>query len=148
VKATSSVPACLGVSAGAVAESTAGFPANPLSKLGKIVGDELGDQTVQWLADDTFYRSRRLKVTHRKLGSSLNKLAAHLSLWRAKYEMWIPNIESHALVYLADEKHHGIAFPSGVDELVGAEAHGSQGAWSHLERVTRSDGAIPTAREY
>jgi len=47
-------------------------------------------------------------------------LQAHLLLWLAKYEIWIPASPEHALVYLADEKEHGVGFPRGLDELVDA----------------------------
>ena len=35
-------------------------------------------------------------------------------LWHAKYEAWIPNHPEHALVYMADEKHHGLGFPGAI----------------------------------
>jgi hypothetical protein len=32
--------------------------------------------------------------------------------------MWIPHHPKHALVYLADEKKHGVGFPSGIEVLI------------------------------
>jgi hypothetical protein len=51
-----------------------------------------------------------------KLAELLNQLDAHLVLWLAKYESWIPNRPDHALVYLADEQLHGLGFPQGLDD--------------------------------
>ena len=53
-----------------------------------------------------------------ELARKLSELEAHLLLWHAKYEAWIPEQATHALVYLADEKAHGLGFPEGLDELV------------------------------
>ena len=54
-----------------------------------------------------------------KLGQQLNTLDAHLLLWLAKYETWIPEHPDNALVYLADEEQHGVPFPHGIEDTVG-----------------------------
>jgi len=66
-----------------------------------------------WLKNDTYFKAQR-----NSLAEELSKLEAHLILWRAKYEAWIPNDKRHALVYMADEKKHGLRFPSKIDKLV------------------------------
>jgi hypothetical protein len=53
-----------------------------------------------------------------ELAKKLGDLEAHLFLWHAKYETWIPDHPEHALVYLADEKAHGLGFPVGLDKIV------------------------------
>ena len=45
----------------------------------------------------------------------LENLDLHLNLWLSKYEEWIPDNPKHSLVYLADEKEHGIGFPKGIE---------------------------------
>jgi hypothetical protein len=37
----------------------------------------------------------------------------------AKYDFWIPDHPERVLVYLADESHQGVGFPTGIEELVG-----------------------------
>lgn len=74
-----------------------------------------------WLRADIDNRTMRGKTEDEaRLAQLLNQLDAHLLLWLAKYEGWIPNRPDHALVYLADEEQHGLGFPRGVDEAVDA----------------------------
>lgn len=71
---------------------------------------------LEWLKRDVYYKAQR--TDHSRLGrlaELLGGLEAHLILWHAKYEAWIPNSPEHALVYLADESRHGVGFPSGLD---------------------------------
>jgi hypothetical protein len=81
----------------------------------------LNRAALDWLREDTYYKS--LSNQQNALGEIarlLNHLEAHLVLWFAKYEVWIPNQEHHALVYLGDEKQHGIGFPKGpMDKATG-----------------------------
>jgi hypothetical protein len=48
----------------------------------------------------------------RELAEELFALEIHLTLWHAKFESWIPGHPEHALVYLDDEKAHGLGFPT------------------------------------
>src|SRR5207244_2935170 len=74
---------------------------------------------LEWLRRDTHFRAQRPgKGVLGQLAHKLAALEAHLILWHAKYEAWIPDTPQHALVYLADEEAHGIGFPSGIDALV------------------------------
>lgn len=74
----------------------------------------------KWLRKDlTFRTGYRAKGDWRRLAEKLGELETHLLLWHAKYDSWIPGEPRHALVYLADEQQHGIAFPEGLDDLVG-----------------------------
>jgi hypothetical protein len=78
----------------------------------------------QWLSDDQYFKTytegsrlfRRPKF--KQLAYMLAILEAHLRLWHAKYEAWIPEHPEHALVYLDDEARHGVGFPIGLDDLV------------------------------
>ena len=72
---------------------------------------------LEWVRQDTVFKGRRqgpIGLLARKLAD----LEAHLLLWHAKYEIWIPGKPHHALVYMADEQAHGLGFPSGIDEVV------------------------------
>lgn len=75
---------------------------------------------LEWLKNDTYFKAQRqhTKTNLGQLAKQLAALEAHLILWHAKYETWIPNTPEHSLVYLADEEAHGIGFPSGIDNLV------------------------------
>ena len=71
------------------------------------------------LKNDTYFKAQKLsKGILGELAGKLSVLEAHLILWHAKYETWIPDTPEHSLVYLADEEEHGIGFPSGIDEVV------------------------------
>jgi hypothetical protein len=72
-----------------------------------------------WLKDDVDYRTTHGKSgVEAELAEKLNKLDAHLLLWLAKYESWIPDRPNHALVYLADEAEHGLGFPQGIEDTL------------------------------
>jgi hypothetical protein len=76
----------------------------------------LNAATRAWLEADAEYRlSRGKHGVEATLCQQLNTLDAHLLLWLAKYEMWIPHRPEHALVYLADEEEHGVPFPTGIE---------------------------------
>jgi hypothetical protein len=85
----------------------------------------LNDGILAWLKVDTDFRVRPPGQGPREqLARYLTDLEAHLLLWRAKYEAWIPDHPERALVYLADEKRHGIGFPDGGTALVTTLLHG------------------------
>ena len=71
----------------------------------------LNMQLLQWVHDDKYFKSCRGNGLHGKLAKLLGDLEVHLLMWKAKYEIWIPNQPQNALVFLADEKKHGIGFP-------------------------------------
>jgi hypothetical protein len=76
---------------------------------------------LDWLKNDTLFRTSYITANDarkRILAERLIQLQAHLVLWHGKYDAWIPNHPKHALVYLADEEQHGIAFPMGLDRLI------------------------------
>jgi hypothetical protein len=79
----------------------------------------INEAVSEWLDSDVDFRvQKRARGQRGELAEKLNTLAGHLLLWRAKYEIWIPNCPAHALVYLADEKAHGLGFPTGVEKLI------------------------------
>jgi hypothetical protein len=79
----------------------------------------LNEALQKWLADDTDHRvAHRKHGLRAKLAQQLNHLDAHVWLWLAKYEAWIPNEPRHALVYLEDEQEHGLGFPVGIDDTL------------------------------
>lgn len=49
-----------------------------------------------------------------ELAHELRSLGDHLNQWFDKYETWIPGDERRSLVYLNDEKKHGIGFPKNI----------------------------------
>jgi hypothetical protein len=81
----------------------------------------LNQAMLRWLQEDTDHRTPDGKSgKEAELSELLNQLDAHLLLWLAKYEAWIPNRPDHALVYLADEERHGLGFPRKIDEAISA----------------------------
>lgn len=73
----------------------------------------LNDALLNWLSSDAEFRVGPPGQSPRaKLAAFLCDLEAHLLLWRAKYNSWIPEHPERALVYLADEGKHGTPFPS------------------------------------
>ena len=72
-----------------------------------------------WLRSDAYFKAQfQRDDEYGKLAKLLSQLQVHLLLWMSKFEMWIPGRPEHALVYMADEEAHGIAFPAGIDEVV------------------------------
>jgi hypothetical protein len=76
---------------------------------------------LSWLQADTEFRvAHGKKENAAELSRLLNQLDSHLRLWLAKYEAWLPDRPTHALVYLNDEARHGVGFPKGLDRVVDA----------------------------
>lgn len=72
---------------------------------------------VEWIKKDNYFKiSRKEHGLRGEVGAMLAQLDAHLLMWEAKYKIWIPDRPDHALVYLDDEKQHGIPFPAGIEE--------------------------------
>jgi hypothetical protein len=81
----------------------------------------LNEAILAWLSGDVDHRAKRGKRGYEAdLAVLLNALDAHVRLWLAKYESWLPNRPDHALVYLDDEKRHGLGFPAGLDRTLEA----------------------------
>jgi len=77
------------------------------------------DNLLEWLQSDTYFKAQYSKKGLPGICAlKLSHLEAHLLLWRSKYEVWIPNHPEHALVYLVDEKAHGLGFPENLDKTV------------------------------
>ena len=53
--------------------------------------------------------------TFNELDAQLNQLRFHLNSWFAKYESVFKPDERRCLVYLADEKGHGVPFPQQLE---------------------------------
>jgi hypothetical protein len=85
--------------------------------------EPLNRAVAKWLDGDTYHRARRATPLQKELAVALDQLSVHLSLWRARYAIWIPEQPSHALVYLADEKKYGIGFPRGIEKIIEANLH-------------------------
>lgn len=73
----------------------------------------LNKDMLAWLAKDHFFKNQ-----NDDLGAALRRLEAHLVLWMAKYEFWLPDHPERALVFLADELDHGVGFPKGIEAMV------------------------------
>ena len=75
----------------------------------------------EWLKNDIYFKTASIPVSDKKkklLADRLYDLEAHLILWEAKYKTWIPSTPQHALVYLDDEKAHGVAFPYDIEKII------------------------------
>lgn len=53
-----------------------------------------------------------------RLAKELQMLGLHLNQWHDKYDVWIPQSKKRSLVYLADEKEQGVAFPNNLASTV------------------------------
>lgn len=73
----------------------------------------LNKNMLSWLGKDRYFKNE-----NNDLGAALRKLEAHLVLWLAKYEFWLPDNPERALVFLADEKDHGVGFPTGIEGMI------------------------------
>jgi hypothetical protein len=78
----------------------------------------LNRSMIEWLASDTYFKGQPGTGAPGDLPSNLQTLEAHLLLWRAKYEVWIPEKPERAIVYMADEQRHGVGFPTGIETLI------------------------------
>lgn len=84
-----------------------------------------------WLSRDTVFKGMSKQPgLAGELARKLADLGAHLALWQAKYEVWIPNHAERALVYMDDEKRHGLGFPEHLDELVNKALKERRWFWS------------------
>ena len=72
-----------------------------------------------WLNDDTVFKTGGAPVTRpHQLAARLSELELHLLLWHAKFRSWIPGHQERALVYMDDEKAHGLGFPRATTKEV------------------------------
>ena len=81
----------------------------------------INEAVLEWLKEDTTFKTGFIPgaiKNRRQLAEKLLALEAHLILWNAKYEYWIPDEPKHALVYLADEEEHGVGFPTGIESVI------------------------------
>lgn len=66
----------------------------------------------EWLKNDNYFKGQlNRRDIYGKLALNLADLEAHLLLWRAKFEVWIPDNPERAIVYMYDENRHGVPFP-------------------------------------
>jgi hypothetical protein len=92
----------------------------------KFVNQSISD----WLKADNYYITGVVEIKEKKeLAAKLTALDTHLILWQAKCEYWIQDYPEHALVYLADEKKHGLGFPENLDEFVTKAVEELQRKW-------------------
>ena len=97
---------------------------------------------LQWLREDSYFKAQSGGTPLGKLADALALLEVHLILWVAKYEVWIPDFKDHALVYLVDEKGHGIGFPKGIEKLIPPAQKVLEAAFlGRLERISDRLGA-------
>jgi hypothetical protein len=79
----------------------------------------LNEAALDWLRRDVEFKfPRKGSNAYRELSQKLLALESHLLMWLAKYAVWIPDAPCHALVYLADEEKHGVAFPTGIEATI------------------------------
>jgi hypothetical protein len=74
---------------------------------------------LDWLRADELYKTSVVHTSREgQLAEELLALEMHLLLWNAKYESWIPEQPEHALVYMDDEKRHGVGFPKRREAVI------------------------------
>jgi hypothetical protein len=73
---------------------------------------------IKWFDYDNYFKAQRKKGSAAIFREQLQNLEAHLLLWRAKYDYWIPDKPERAIVYMDDENSHGLGFPKGIDDLI------------------------------
>lgn len=74
---------------------------------------------IDWLNTDKYFITAIIETkSKKKLAAMLTALNTHLILWQAKFAYWIPEHKEHALVYLDDEKNHGLGFPDDLDKTI------------------------------
>lgn len=79
----------------------------------------LNHAALEWLKQDDYWKTAaHWRGPIGELAKRLEALEVHLLLWQAKYKIWIPGDESHALVYMGDEERHGVEFPHGIESDV------------------------------
>jgi len=75
----------------------------------------------EWLKNNNAFRKTPQPTPEREqLADQLRNLELHLNQWHDKYDAWIPKDSKRSLVYLADEKRHGIQFPPTLDKKLEA----------------------------
>ena len=93
---------------------------------------------LEWLRADTRFRTGVVKSERREqLARNLVDLEIHLLLWNAKYQAWIPSQPHHALVYMLDEKEHGLGFPGDREIDVNGQKLWVQGTDKDVEAVLK-----------
>jgi hypothetical protein len=84
-----------------------------------VTQHELNDAMLKWLDGESYFTGQTFAdARFERLARLLADLHAHLLLWRAKFQVWIPDRPEHALVYMADEGAHGLGFPTEIDAAV------------------------------
>lgn len=79
----------------------------------------VNQEMISWLnTDNVFKKSKQPTKEREDLAEQLRILELHLNQWNDKYEAVIPGDKRRSLVYLADEKKHGIGFPKGIEQVV------------------------------
>lgn len=79
----------------------------------------VNEQLAEWLSEDLEFKvyagpDGRLS----DLKSMLQELDRHLGIWHAKYAGVLAGDQKRSLVYVGDEKGHGVAFPHGIEKVV------------------------------
>jgi len=79
----------------------------------------VNEALLQWLKNDNYFKGQsNRKDIYGELAENLANLEAHLLLWPAKYEVWIPSNPEHVVVYMANEKDYGVPFPPKLENVV------------------------------
>jgi hypothetical protein len=83
----------------------------------------LNESMSKWLQNaPAFKKGDQPNPQRVRFREQLRELELHLNQWHDKYEAVIPGDLKRTLVYLADEKGHGVGFPQGlksaVDEVI------------------------------
>ena len=79
---------------------------------------DLNSRMLNWLQNDFEYKTSGKSSISKDLSRQLNRLETHLYLWVSKFNVWIPSIPHHSLVYLKDEAYHGTGFPKEIEGVL------------------------------
>ena len=76
----------------------------------------LNEDLRQWLRKHQEFRTpTKQTACQRHFSEELQQLELHLHQWFDKYDAALPDNKQRSLVYLADEKKHGVGFPSRIE---------------------------------
>lgn len=74
----------------------------------------LNGEFQSWLERNRIFKEDEGSLAQKALAEKLRQLELHINQWHDKYAAIIPTNEKRSLVYLADEKNHGIGFPKDI----------------------------------
>ena len=79
----------------------------------------INNRLLEWINNDSYFKGYwNEKGIRGNLSRQLSNFETHLLLWIAKYKALNPEITSHSIVYLDDEKKFGPGFPQELNDAI------------------------------